>query len=171
MTQGFLSNPSISLLPDEKIIFKTNPHWLFLIIPILGIYLFLFIYFFFACPFLGRIDFNGLEGICYVIALFVFFFLTLIFYLDWRFNRLYLTNLRLIQERGIIGKRFMSIGLDRIEDITCDYGIWGRIFGFGDLIIESAGTYGKMTFKGMPSPKKIKWRVENEISKFSSKVS
>ena len=65
----------------------------------------------------------------------------------------------------------MSIGLDRIEDITCDYGIWGRIFGFGDLIIESAGTYGKMTFKGMPSPKKIKWRVENEISKFSSKVS
>jgi uncharacterized membrane protein YdbT with pleckstrin-like domain len=165
MAQGFLSNPSIFLLPDEKIIFKTNPHWLFLVIPILGIYLFLLIYFFFACPFLGMIDFDGLEGICYILALFAFFFLTLVFYLDWRLNRLYLTNLRLIKERGIIGKRVMAIGLENIEDITCSFGILGRIFSFGDLIIESAGTYGKMVFEGMPSPKKIKWRIEKERSR------
>lgn len=165
MTQGFLSNPSIFLLPDEKVIFKTNPHWLFLLIPILGIYAFLLIYFFFACPFLGMIDFDGLEGLCYILALFAFFFLTLIFYLDWKFNRLYLTNQRLIKERGIIGKRFMAIGLDKIQDITCSFGILGRIFGFGDLVIESAGTYGKMTFEGLPNPKKIKWRIEKERSR------
>ena len=170
MIKSASSNSSIFLLPEEKIVLKANPHWLFLIIPILQIYLFLIIYFFFACPFLGIIDFDGLEGLCYLASLFLSFFLTLIFYLDWRFNRLYLTNLRLIQERGIIGKRFMSIGLDRIEDITCDYGIWGRIFGFGDLIIESAGTYGKMIFKGMPKPKKIKWRIERERSGFISRL-
>jgi len=45
--------------------------------------------------------------------------------------------------------------LNDIEDITCSYGIWGRIFGFGDLIIESAGTYGNMISKIMPSPKNI----------------
>ena len=167
MAQGFLFNPSIFLLPDEKVIFKTNPHWLFLVIPILGIYLFLLIYFFFACPFLGMIDFDGLEGLCYILALFAFFFLTLVFYLDWKFNRLYLTNQRLIKERGIIGKRFMAIGLDKIQDITCIYGILGRIFGFGNLIIESAGTYGKMIFEGLPKPKRIKWKIEKAGSALS----
>ena len=33
MAKGYQSNPSIYLLPDEKIVFKTNPHWLFLVIP------------------------------------------------------------------------------------------------------------------------------------------
>jgi len=51
-------------------------------------------------------------------------------------QHLYLTNIRLIKEREIIGKRFMSIWLDRIENITCSYGILRR-------------TYGKMVFKGM----------------------
>ena len=163
MAQGFLSNPSIFLLPDERIILKTNPHWLFLVIPILQIYLFLLIYFFFACPFLGIIDFDGLEGICYLLALFAFFFLTLIFYLDWRFNRLYLTNLRLIKERGIIGKRFMTIRLKDVEDIVCSFGILGRVFGYGDLTVESAGTYGIMIFKGIPRPRKVKSIIERQL--------
>ena len=163
MTKDSPSNPSIFLLPDEKIVFKTNPHWLFLVIPILQIYLFLLIYFFVACPLLGKIDFKGLEGLCYLASLFIFFFLTLIFYLDWRFNRLYLTNLRLIKERGIIGKRFMAVQLNDIEDITCSYGIWGRIFRFGNLTIESAGTYGIIVFKGIPRPKKVKLMIERQM--------
>jgi hypothetical protein len=64
----------------------------------------------------------------------------------------------------------MAIRLDNIEDITCSYGIWGRIFSYGDLIIESAGTYGRMVFKGMPSPIKIKWKIENERRISVSKV-
>jgi uncharacterized membrane protein YdbT with pleckstrin-like domain len=74
-----------------------------------------------------------------------------------------LTNFRLIKERGIIGKKFMAIRLDNIEDITCSYGFWGRIFRFGDLTIESAGTYGKIVFEGLPRPKKIKWMIERQI--------
>ncbi len=161
MTRGFRSNPGIFLLPDEQVILKSNPHWLFLAIPLMGIFFFFLFYFFFACPFLG-IVFQGFEGACYVIALFILLFLSLIFYLDWKFNRLYLTSFRLIKERGIIGKRFMAIKLSDIEDITCKYGIWGRIFGFGSLTIESAGTFGKMDFEGMPRAKKIKWAIENE---------
>ncbi len=57
----------------------------------------------------------------------------------------------------------MSIRLDNIEDIICDFGIWGRIFGFGNLIIESAGTHGEMVFKGIPKPRKIKLKIEKEM--------
>jgi len=56
----------------------------------------------------------------------------------------------------------MSIWLDDVEDITCSFGILGRIFGFGNLIIESAGTEGKMIFKGFPLPNKIKWMIEKQ---------
>jgi len=162
MTKNFHTNPSIFLLPEEKIVFKTKPHWLFIVIPLIVIFLFWLFYILYACPFLGAVDFNGLESFCNIISSFAFFFLIIVLYLDWKFNRLYLTNFRLIKERGIIGKRFMSIRLDNIEDITCNFGIWGRIFKFGDLIIESAGTYGKMVFEGLPKPKRIKWRIENE---------
>ena len=161
MIKDFQSNPSIFLLPNERIILRANPHWLFLAIPLTGIFLFFLFYLFFACPFLGII-YQGIEDACYIVALFILFFLSIIFYLDWKFNRLYLTNIRLIKERGIIGKRFMSIRLDNIENITCNYGIWGRIFGYGNLIIESAGTYGKMVFERMPRPRKIKWMIEKQ---------
>jgi uncharacterized membrane protein YdbT with pleckstrin-like domain len=164
MIKGFPYNQSLFLLPDEKIVLKTNPHWLFVVIPLLGISLFFLLYLFFACPFLG-IVYKGLESACHIISFFILFFLSVVFYLDWKFNRLYLTNFRLIKERGIIGKRLMAIRLENIEDITCSFGILGRIFGFGDLEIESAGTYGKMIFKGMPSPMKIKWRIESERKK------
>ncbi|AMM40849.1 hypothetical protein HS1_001045 [Candidatus Desulfofervidus auxilii] len=63
----------------------------------------------------------------------------------------------------------MSIWLKDIEDITCKYGIFGRIFGFGDLIIESAGPYGRMESKGMPGPKKIKWKIEEKIALLKNK--
>ena len=162
MSENFQSNPSIFLLPDERIVLRANPHWLFLVIPLIGIFLFFILYHLFICPYLG-ILYQSLESACYVVSLFILFFLSIIFYLDWKFNRLYLTNLRLIKERGIIGKRFMTIRLNNIEDIACSYGIWGSIFGYGDLIIESAGTYGKMVFKGLPRPKKIKWMIERQI--------
>jgi uncharacterized membrane protein YdbT with pleckstrin-like domain len=91
--------------------------------------------------------------------------------LDWKFNRLYLTNFRLIKEKGIIGKRYVSIRLDKVQDITCDFGILGRIFKYGSLTIESAGTEGKMVFQGVPFPIVIKRMIENEINKKDSSPS
>jgi len=162
MVQNYPSKSRLFLLPDERIIAKANPHWLFLAVSIGQIVLFFLLYLFVACPYLGLLD-KTLESGCYILALFILFFVSLVFYLDWRFNRLYLTNIRLIRERGIIGKRFMSIRLDNIEDIVCNFGILGRILGYGDLIIESAGTQGLMVFKGIARPKKVRLLIERQM--------
>jgi len=158
MIKSFQSN----LLPTEKIIFKTNPHWLFIIIPLVGIFLFWLFYLLFICSFIGRVLLNEIVSICILLTSFASVFLIIVLYLDWRYNRLYLTNLRLIKERGIIGKQYMSINLENIENITCNFGILGRIFGYGNLTVESAGTYGKMAFERMPRPRKIKWMIEKQ---------
>jgi len=154
----------ILLLPDEKIVLKTNPHWLFLAIPLVVIFFFFLLYAFIACRHLG-IVIHDLQDLCFLVSLFLLFFLGAVIYLDWKFNRLYLTNYRLIKERGIIGKRFMAIGLDKIEDVTCVYGLLGWLFNYGDLTVESAGTEGKMTFEGLPSPARIKAMIEEEMRK------
>ena len=160
MSNNFLSN----LLPNEKLIFETNPHWLFIVIPVYGIFLFWVIYLLFICSFIGANLLIELANFCIYFSSFASAFLIIVLYLDWKFNRFYLTNLRLIKERGIIGKQYMTINLKNIENITCNFGIWGRIFRFGDLIIESAGTHGKIVVERIPRPLKIKWRIEKEIN-------
>jgi len=167
MIKSVSSNSSIFLLPEEKIILQVNPHWLFLALPLAGISFFFLFYFTFVCPFIGSMV-SSFELSCYVLIFLILFFFSLVLYLDWKFNRLYLTNLRLIQERGIIGKRRMSIRLESIQDIACEYGISGRIFNYGSVIIESAGKEGKMVFQGMPSPMVIKRMIENEVHKKDS---
>jgi uncharacterized membrane protein YdbT with pleckstrin-like domain len=162
MIKLFPSNPPFMLFPDEKIIFKTNPHWLLILAPIVFFLILWLHYLLFICPVVVE---AMLGDMCVTLASFAFPFVMLVFYLDWKFSRLYLTNFRLVKERGILGKRFMSIFLEQVQDITCSYGIVGRIFRFGDLEIESAGTFGKMVFKGIPSPKGMKWRIEWEKSK------
>ena len=159
MVSNYLSKNKSFLLPNEQIVFQANPHWLFLLVSMGQIFIFFFLYYFFACPFLGFMA-HALEHYCYFASLLILIFISLIFYLDWKFNRLYLTNFRLIKERGIIGKRYMSVRLSNIEDMTCTFGILGRILGYGDLTIESAGTHGQMIFKGIPRPIKMKTLIE-----------
>jgi uncharacterized membrane protein YdbT with pleckstrin-like domain len=144
----------------EKIIFKVHPHWLYVAVPeftlaILGIFFFLFAYALLPDWIL----------ILFVIAI---LFAMLIIFLDWLCTNYYLTNLRLTEERGIIGKRIMMAPLNKVQDITCEFGIMGRIFGFGDLEIESAGTYGKIVFSFIANPRKRKEEINKAILEFKA---
>ncbi|KPV64231.1 MAG: Bacterial membrane flanked domain protein [Candidatus Bathyarchaeota archaeon BA2] len=105
----------------EKIIFSVHLHWLYVAIPelaliILGFLIFSFTYF--------------LPSLVLVVFAVTWLLAMLIVFLDWLCINYYLTNLRLIEERGIIWKRIMFIPLDKVQDITCKFGILGRIFSF-----------------------------------------
>jgi uncharacterized membrane protein YdbT with pleckstrin-like domain len=145
---------------EEKIIFKVHPHWLYVAIPeftlaILGIFFFLFAY-------------ALLPEWILILFVFTILFAMLIIFLDWICTNYYLTNLRLIEERGIIGKRIMMAPLNKVQDITCKFGVMGRIFGFGDLEIESAGTYGKIVFSFITNPRNKKEEINKAILDFKA---
>lgn len=151
----------IIFLPGENIIFKTNPHWLYFVVPAIAIvivgatYLLLMPIFLPAgIPFLGCLP--VLFGVTCIL-------LIIIIFLNWYCIRYYLTNFRLIEERGIIGKRMISIWLRKVQDISCSYRILGRVFRFGDIEIKSAGTYGKITFDFLPAPPEFKYKIEKAI--------
>jgi len=154
------------LLPDEKVIFRTHPHWLILVGPeiCVGILVILLIRY---LPILLQGINPDLVWKIWLILGGALVFTGVVIFLGWIFINYYLTNLRLIDRRGIIGKRIVSIWLDKVQDVTCKFGIWGRIFGFGDLEIESAGTYGKIVFDFVPNPRKMQEKIEKEISNLS----
>jgi len=158
--KGYSDKTPFMLFPDEQLIFQTNPSWLLLILPVSILLSVWLLYLLVFCPFVAALTF---KGFCFFLSMLAFPFAIYVFYLDWRFNRLYLTNFRLVKERGIIGQRFMSIFLEQVEDITVSYGIWGRLFDFGNIEIESAGTWGQLVFKGAPDPLEKKWLIEREM--------
>jgi uncharacterized membrane protein YdbT with pleckstrin-like domain len=147
-------------MPKEKLIYQTNPHLIFLVGPITGLVFFWAILWKGSCP---TFEILSLKSLCHYAATLAVLFSIAVVYLDWHFDRLYLTNYRIIKERGIVGKRFVSVWLYRIQDLTVEITLWGRIFGFGDLLIESAGTLGQINFKGLPRPLEIKGLIEEEI--------
>ena len=153
------------LLPKERIIFRTNPHWLcvvFLEICLALSGIVILQYLSYPVP---------EQFLIYSPWLLVFFEMALVFvmiviYFHWLCSRYYLTNMRLIEKRGIIGKRIMNIWLQNVQDVTCQFGILGRIFDFGVLEIESAGTHGKIVFSFLPAPRKLRQKIEKAIQEF-----
>jgi len=144
---------------EEKIVFKTNPHWLLLAFPeALGVLL--------GGVLLRYLSLLLLKMECFspwILVIFegVLVFLMIVIFLEWICTKYYLTDLKLTEKRGVIGRRIVSIPLDKIQDVKCEFGIIGRIFGFGDLEVESAGTLGKIIFHFIPSPEKFQEKIQS----------
>jgi uncharacterized membrane protein YdbT with pleckstrin-like domain len=156
----------VFLLPDEDIIFQTHPHWLFILLPEIGLALAgVVILYYLPSLFPQTVPFFWFD-IIFRLLEFSLAFAMIIFFLYWLGIKYYLTSWRLIEERGIVGKRIVQIGLDRAQDLTCRYGVLGRLLGFGDLEIESAGTEGKIIFGFIPTP----WRYKEKISAAIRKI-
>ena len=80
-------------------------------------------------------------------------------YLDWWSTRYTLTTRRVIRERGVIGRQLMEIELPDIEDVAVKQDIPGRIFGYGTLLIESAGTKGQVRWIAIAEPLRVRKQV------------
>jgi len=149
----------INLLTNEYIIFKTRRHFLILLYELSLITFVLIV----SALVLPEVEYKNISLNSFLS--FVLFFAATVEFLDWWFTRFYLTNNRVIRLSGIIGRSSISIPLDKIQDISYDYGILGRILGFGDLVIESAGNFGRISFQYMPSPWRVRSRIQEAIDR------
>lgn len=134
------------LLPGEKVIFRTHPHWVLFVAPILAVSSLGGVLLTMLCPSALEMTLNSR---CPVVLITSLTFVNAVVFLDWLNTIYYLTDRRLISKRGIIGKQVMVIPLKQVQDISLRISLIGRIFGYGDLVIESAGTEGKIEFVGM----------------------
>jgi uncharacterized membrane protein YdbT with pleckstrin-like domain len=75
--------------------------------------------------------------------------------ITWLTTQHVITNERVIYRAGFISKRGKEIPLEVINDVAFNQSAFERIFGTGDLLIESAGTHGQSRYKDIPKPEEV----------------
>jgi uncharacterized membrane protein YdbT with pleckstrin-like domain len=66
-----------------------------------------------------------------------------------------ITNERLIYRAGFIAKQGTEIPLEVIQDVAFNQSFFERVFGTGDLMIESAGERGQTRYEDIPNPEGV----------------
>lgn len=58
---------------------------------------------------------------------------------QWHADRIVVTDQRIFEVSGVLTRKVASMPLTRVTDMTYKRTLLGRILGYGDLIVESAG--------------------------------
>lgn len=134
-----------TLKKDEKILLITRQHWLKLVLP------------FFAWLLLTILLLIWWADtlIAWIIILLAALY-PLIEYINWRHNLWSVTNLRIVDETGFFTRYSKESPLDKINNVEYDQGIWGRIFGFGNVDIQTAAEMGETKYLLIHHPKLLK---------------
>jgi uncharacterized membrane protein YdbT with pleckstrin-like domain len=73
-------------------------------------------------------------------------------YIRWRAESFSITDQRIITKRGVLSRYSRSIGLSRVQDVTTSQGVFGRMFGYGTVEVDSAGRDGTEVLTYVPDP-------------------
>jgi uncharacterized membrane protein YdbT with pleckstrin-like domain len=134
---------------NEQILFKTQHHWIVLVY-----------------PFLISLVFYGLTILPYLLNIMksswvlIYGLLTFLYfgykYFERRFDIWVVTNLRIIDEQGVFSISAKESPLEKINNVTYHQSLTGRMFGFGDIEIQTAAEMGATTYHKIAEPNELK---------------
>lgn len=59
--------------------------------------------------------------------------------MEWWVERLVVTDKRFIMTTGVLTTKVLMMPITKVTDLTYERSFWGRIFGYGTTVVESAG--------------------------------
>ena len=134
------------LKKDEKLLVIIRQHWLKLILPFVAWLLLTVLLFIFL---------KDNTKIALIVAL-----LTALYpgylYLEWKYNLWAVTNMRVVDESGFFGRYSKESPLDKINNVEYTQSVWGRMFGYGDVEIQTAAELGDSRYTMIHEPKLLK---------------
>lgn len=133
------------LQKDEQILLITHRSWLQMIVPAL-----LLLVGFVASYFIGFIQYWG--WIAAVAGIIYFLFA----YWNWKVDIWVVTNYRVIDETGLLNHYAKESPLEKINNVSYDQNIWGRIFNYGHVEIQTAAEIGATDYFNVHHPKRLK---------------
>jgi membrane protein YdbS with pleckstrin-like domain len=77
-------------------------------------------------------------------------------YYSWKVNIWVVTNFRVIDETGLLSHYAKESPLDKINNVSYDQTIWGRLFNFGHVEIQTAAEVGATDYFNVQHPKRLK---------------
>jgi uncharacterized membrane protein YdbT with pleckstrin-like domain len=127
---------------DENVVLLIRPHWFILVWPT-------------TLALLGIIMGILIGGYGFLIPFVLLCYLG--FKIVQRKNNLWaVTNLRVIDEFGVFSHNSKESPLDKINNVTYNQSIWGRMFGYGNVQIQTAAEIGSTTYHLVERPKALK---------------
>jgi len=87
-------------------------------------------------------------------------FIALYEFLRLKYTEQGVTNKRVIFKTGIIRRKTSEMTLKSIETVEIEQGIFGRLFGFGDIKVTGRGI-SDVIFKGLADPMSAKRQIES----------
>lgn len=71
-----------------------------------------------------------------------------------------ITTFRLVFKQGWISRSTQEVSLNKIEEITLNQSVWGRLFGYGLLVIRGTGV-GVIDLPNLDKPIEVRKIIEN----------
>lgn len=138
------------LQKDEEVVLIVRQHWVVLLKPILVFALIVIMY-----PKLVRTDPLGMGA--FLDSLTIFFESASIFYLlymvwDRRINIWAVTNVRLIDEWGVITHHAKESLLEKINNVDIRQPLMGQVLNYGSVSIQTAATSGETWIRYVAKP-------------------
>jgi len=145
-----------SLRPGERKILETRTHWVTVIEPFLLFFLAVIIcliLFFIVRTTSGFMNVVRWIGSIFLAITFVYFL-----YREWYRRRdiWAVTNLRVIDEKGIFNLFSKESPLEKINNLSYYQSLLGRILRYGDVEIQTAAEDGATIYKKVTNPKLLK---------------
>ncbi len=139
---------------DEKLIFETRKHWLALVLPafisIALIALTIFI--------LVRLQESNILYFSVLPLTLIYFAFR---YYSWKFDLWAVTNYRVIDESGVFSISSKESPIDKINNVSYYQSLLGRIFNYGNVVIQTAAEMGETKYNNLSKPAKLKEALSN----------
>jgi len=155
--------PKKNLNSNETIALDLHPHWWYFAQPAIALL---------ASIILGIVVLSQTDsstdgrsvGTIAAVALLVITALWLIGrYVKWLTTNFVITSQRLIFRQGVIAKTGIEIPLERVNNVNFSQGIFERMLGAGDLLIESGGEDGQQRFTDIRHPDRVQNLVHAQV--------
>jgi uncharacterized membrane protein YdbT with pleckstrin-like domain len=145
------------LQPDEQVRYVTNIHWI-IFLPGIGLLVLAAVAYWLgmlqSAAYTLWVAIAGVLVLLAVITLFQAWFR--------RFTtEIAVTNRRIIYKRGFIRRDTIEMQMDKVESVDVQQSIWGRVLGYGDILIRGVGV-GIEPLKNIDSPIEFRNHVTGE---------
>lgn len=158
-----MTYPQKLLAPGETIAFELKPHWRALIAPILVLLLLVFVgtWLFFSVPnwSIGSFSLGFLQWIIVALGAVILVWQVLIPFGRWITTQYVFTSRRVIVRKGLITRQGRDMPLQKVNNVTFEVGLLGRIFNYGRLELESASNDGDLVIDDVPDVEEIQRQV------------
>ena len=126
--------PAKLLGDGETVEFEMKPHWRALVVPLLWLLGVLAV----AVFLIAKIDNSVVRWVIVAAAAFIFIVFALRPFLYWLTTDYVFTNRRIIVRGGFIARSGRDMPLSKVNNVSFDITVWGRLLNYGRLTIDSA---------------------------------